>query len=32
MKSFTAKTLPTLEHHLRMAQDAQKQLGTMSKQ
>jgi len=31
MKSFAAKTLPTLEHHMRMAQDAQKQLGTTSK-
>jgi len=31
IKSFAAKTLPTLEHHLQMAQDAQKQLGATSK-
>jgi len=31
IKSFAATTLPTLEHHLQMAQDAQKQLGATSR-
>jgi putative membrane protein len=30
IKSFASKTLPTLEHHLEMAQQAQKQLGSIS--
>lgn len=30
IKSFASDTLPTLEHHLQMAQDAQKQLGSTS--
>ena len=31
IKSFASKTLPTLQHHLRMAQEAQKHLGATSK-
>jgi putative membrane protein len=30
IKTFATKTLPTLEHHLQMAEDAQKQLGSTS--
>ncbi len=30
IKAFAAKTLPTLEHHLEMAQDARKKLGGTS--
>jgi putative membrane protein len=31
IKSFASKTLPTLEHHLQMAREAQKQVGATSK-
>ncbi len=31
IKTFATDTLPTLEHHLQMAEDAQKQLGASSK-
>jgi putative membrane protein len=27
IKAFAAKTLPTLQHHLEMAQDARKKIG-----
>jgi len=30
IKTFATETLPTLEHHLQMAEDAQKQLGASS--
>ncbi|HLK21006.1 MAG TPA: DUF4142 domain-containing protein [Bryobacteraceae bacterium] len=30
IKTFASDTLPTLEHHLQMAQEAQKQLGSTS--
>jgi putative membrane protein len=30
IKGFASSTLPTLEHHLAMAQQAQQQLGTTS--
>ncbi len=31
VKSFASKTLPTLEHHLQMAEQTQKQLGATSR-